>query len=377
MESVSEIKSSLRVLVVGPAPAGPDSRGGMASVMTLMAAHPDRGIEIRVVPTFVDSSVTRRLTVGVRGMATASLLVLTGRTDVLHVHLAHGGSVVRKGAPLLAARLRRVPAVIHAHSYDFAGWMTGLRPTVRVLVRWVLRADRWVVLGSSHVGTFAPLLRLPEDRFMVLHNPVVLPAMSPSAPVPEGVGGRPAVVTAVALGRLGVRKGSYDVIAAVGAMPASTRERLRVVLAGDGEIDRVVLAVRAAHLQSTIDVRGWLSPQERDVLMAQAQVFVLPSYDEGLPMALLESMASGLAPVVSPVGGIPNVISDDVEGVLVEPGDVPALAAALTSLVEDDARRERLRTAARRRAEDFDVSRWYEALTELWFSLGRPSQGPR
>ncbi len=373
---MAETGSPVRVLAVGPAPAGPDSRGGMASVMTLMAAHPDPSVTVRVVATFVDRSALRRLVVGLRGMALSSTLVLTRRTDVLHVHLAHGGSVVRKAVPLLAARLARVPAVIHAHSYDFAGWMSDLHPAAQAVVRWVLHADRWVVLGSSHVAAFAPLLRLPEDRFVVLHNPVVLPAAGPvTTPRPDD--GRPGVVTAVALGRLGVRKGSYDVVTAVQSIPPASRARLRVVLAGDGEIDQLDDAVRAADLHDTIEVRGWLSPPERDALMAQAQVFVLPSYDEGLPMALLESMAHGLAPIVTPVGGIPNVISHDVEGVLVEPGDTGALAAALTSLVEDEDRRDRLRAAARQRAEDFEVSRWYTALTDLWFRLARPARAPR
>ncbi len=374
---MAERGSPLRVLAVGPAPAGPDSRGGMASVMTLMAAHPDPTVAVRVVPTFVDRSAPWRLALGIRGMVLASSLVLTGRVDVLHVHLAHGGSVVRKAAPLLAARLGRVPTVIHAHSYDFAGWLSRLHPVVQAVVRRALRADRWIVLGSNQVGAFAPLLRLPEDRFGVLHNPVVLPATGSAGPAPVHGGGGPAVVTAIGLGRLGVRKGSYDVVAAVKAMPVSSRARLRVVLAGDGEIEEVTRAVREADVEDTIEVRGWLTPTERDTLVAQAQVFVLPSHDEGLPMALLESMAGGLAPVVTPVGGIPNVISHDVEGVLVEPGDTVALAAALTSLVEDDDRRERLRAASRRRAEDFEVSRWYAALTELWLRLARPARAPR
>lgn len=374
---MAEAGSPLRVLAVGPAPAGPDSRGGMASVMTLMAAHPDPSVTVRVVATFIDRSAPRRLALGVRGMATASLLVLAGRVDVLHVHLSHGGSVVRKAAPLLAARLRGVPTVIHAHSYDFAGWMSRLHPVVRAIARWALRADRWVVLGSSHVDSFAPLLKLPVGRFVVLHNPVVLPPASPVGPEQADDGERPTVVTAVALGRLGVRKGSYDVVAAVAAMTTSSRARLCIVLAGDGEVEEMERTVREAGLRDTIEVRGWLAPAERDALMARAEVFVLPSYDEGLPMALLESMAHGLAPIVTPVGGIPNVISHDVEGLLVEPGDVSGLAAALTSLVEDDDRRGRLRAAARQRAEDFEVSRWYAALTDLWVRLGRPVQGPR
>jgi len=338
--------------------------------MTLMINHPDPEFEVTVVPSYVDGSALRKLLVGLRGMVVASSLVLFGRVDVLHVHLAHGGSVVRKGLPLMAARLCGVPSVVHAHSYDFTGWLRGVSPPVRRMARFVLVCDQWIVLGSSHVESFSALLGLPADRFMVLHNPVVLPGDDP--PTEDGESN---LMTVVSLGRLGVRKGSYDIVAAVAAMPAGSRQRVRVVLAGDGEVKEVSAAVRAAGVDDVIEVRGWLEPAERDELIRQAQVFLLPSYDEGLPMALLESMAQGLAPIVSPVGGIPNVVTHDCEGLLVPAGDIAAIAGALTALVEDPAQRQRLRAAARLRSKDFDISRWYTRLADLWFSLDRQRRG--
>ena len=84
---------TLRVLVVGPAPAGAASRGGMATVIALMAAHPDERIRITTVPTYIEGSRWQRLATSVYGMLRATWLVLSGGTDILHVHLAHGGSV--------------------------------------------------------------------------------------------------------------------------------------------------------------------------------------------------------------------------------------------------------------------------------------------
>ncbi|WP_373159558.1 glycosyltransferase [Mycobacterium marinum] len=126
----------LRVLVVGPAPAAATSRGGMATVIALMAAHPDPHIHITAVPTFIDGPLWPRLMLGVRGMLRATWLVLRRRTDVLHVHLAHGGSVIRKALPLLAARLTGTPAIVHAHSYDFGGWFDQLPPGRRCAGCW-------------------------------------------------------------------------------------------------------------------------------------------------------------------------------------------------------------------------------------------------
>ena len=354
----------LRVLVVGPAPAGVTSRGGMATVTALMAALPDERIRVTVVPTYVDGSTWQRWSVGVRGMWCASWLVLLGHTDVLHVHLAHGGSVVRKAAPLCAARLARVPAVVHGHSYDFGGWFDRLPPLGRRAVRRVLVAHHWVVLGARHVDEYASRIPRTEGRISVLHNAVRIP----DSPVTQRGIGR---VHAVALGRLGKRKGSYDIIAAVRALDETVRSRLRVTLAGDGEVDEVRAAVATAGLDATIHVAGWLDPVARDELLAAANIFVLPSRNEGLPMALLEAMAYGLAPVTTNVGSIGEAVRDGVNGILVQPASPGQIAAALTALVADESLRARLGTAARDRATDFGLQRWYQRLVRLWTDLAR------
>lgn len=334
----------------------------MATVTALMAAHPDKRIDITVVPTFVDSPAWRRLAVGVCGMLRATWLVLRGRVDVLHVHLAHGGSVIRKALPLAAARRAGVPAVVHGHSYDFGGWFDRLPPTVQRAVRRMLIADHWVVLGERHVEEYRSRLRLAHDRISMLHNAVRIPGKA----VDQSGAGQ---VHAVALGRLGERKGSYDLIAAVGGLDLTVRPRLRVTLAGDGEVDAVRAAVAAAGLADTIRVTGWLDTPARDELLSAAHIFVLPSRDEGLPMALLEAMACGLVPVTTTAGSIGEVVSDGVNGLLVQPGSPPQIACALTSLVKDERMRARLAAAARGRVGDFALDRWYERLSQLWWGL--------
>ena len=356
--------SAVRVLVVGPAPSDANSRGGMATVAALMAAHPDQSLRVTVVPTYVDRSRFVKLLVGVRGMLWASWLLMRGRADVLHVNMAHGGSVVRKAVTLWAARLAGVPAVVHGHSYDYGGWFDRLPSPARAAVRRALVADRWVVLGERHVDEYASRLGLPDNRISVLHNAVRVPEV----PVTQSGVER---VHAVALGRMGTRKGSYDVVAAVAALDPTVRGRLRVTLAGDGDVDEVRAAVTAAGVGETIHVAGWLDPAERDELLSTAHVFLLPSRDEGLPMALLEAMAYGLAPVTTSVGSIGEAVTDGVTGIVVQPGSSDRIAEALTALVTDQSLRTRLGTAARSRVLDFGLAPWYESLALLWSDLAR------
>ncbi|BDD80356.1 polysaccharide biosynthesis protein [Tsukamurella pulmonis] len=352
-----------RVLVVGPAAPGPASRGGIATVVGHMAAQPDPAIAVRLLTTYVDGTVGQRLRTGLGGMARGVLAVLRGEADVVHVHLSHGGSVVRKAPVLWAARLRRVPAVVHGHSYDFGGWVTGLPAPARPLVRAALPADRWLVLGTGLATEYAAAMGLPRGDVEVLYNPVpAVPARAAAAP-PDGV------VRVVALGRLGERKGSYDLVAAVAALPPEIRARLHLTLAGDGEVDEVRAAVAAAGVGDAVTVRGWVDAAGRDELLAAAQVFALPSYDEGLPMALLEAMAAGLAPLTTPVGAIPDAVTDGADALLVPPGDVPALSAALARLVTDPALRAAISAGARTRADDFAIEPWHARLAALWIEL--------
>ncbi|VAZ62345.1 Alpha-D-kanosaminyltransferase [Mycobacterium persicum] len=355
------VRYPIRVLTVGTAPTGPNSRGGMAAVTQLLIEDNDPRFHVRSVATYVDDSLPAWLWTGISGMLKASALLLAGVVDVLHVHFSLRGSVVRKSVPLFVARMRGIPTIIHCHSSHFFTWFDGLPAPLRRAVRAALRADYVVLLGESHMVASSARLGFEVSKARLLYNPVVMPR---DAPAPRTR--RP--LSVVSLGRLGANKGSYDLVQAIGLLPNDIRANLRVTLAGDGEVEQLRQFVRANALDDTIDVAGWVGPADRDRLLADSAIFVLPSYSEGLPMALLEAMANGVVPVTTPVGAIPEVVTDGVNGVLVKPGNPAQLAAALQDLLVDAELRDRLATAAYARASKFDVSRWRDALHDVWLA---------
>ncbi len=89
-----------------------------------------------------------------------------------------------------------------------------------------------------------------------------------------------------------------------------------------------------------VEFVGWLSEQEKIELLHSVDIFVLPSYHEGLPYAIIEAMASGLPIVASSVGGIPDVIRNGENGFLIEPGDIQGLVYYLETLIKDSNLRE-------------------------------------
>lgn len=351
----------IRVLTIGNAPAGPNSRGGMATMMRLLLEDDDSRFRVRLVPTYNDAPLALQLWTGISGMLKASALLLFGFVDVFHVHYSWRGSIVRKALPLFVARLRGVPTIVHGHTTYFFSWLDELPRPLGRAVRLALRADYSVVLGQFHVKESCSSLGFDESHTRVLYNPVVVPAV---APAPRT--GQPLRI--VSLGRLGENKGTYDLVRAVGMLPNDIRAGVKITLAGDGDVEEVRELVRVDGLADIIDVVGWVGPEDRDRLLAESAILLLPSYSEGLPMAVLEAMATGVVPVTTAVGAIPEVITDGVNGLLISPGEPEQLAKALQSLIVDAELRDRLAAAAYTRAGEFDVAHWRKALHDLWLS---------
>jgi glycosyltransferase involved in cell wall biosynthesis len=97
---------------------------------------------------------------------------------------------------------------------------------------------------------------------------------------------------------------------------------------------------------------GWVSGQAKEKLLQRNGIYVLPSYNEGLPVSVLEAMAADLAVITTRVGGIPELIADGSNGVLIEPGDREGLKMSMSTLLGDDGLRRRLADAGRRRIEE-------------------------
>jgi len=178
---------------------------------------------------------------------------------------------------------------------------------------------------------------LPRARVTVVPNAVPVPAQ----PGP-GEAGR-----ILFLGRLEAGKGLAELLDAA-ALLAPRFPALRLVLAGSGDSDAWRRAAQARGIEKNVELTGWLDAAARDAQLGRAAVFCLPSHAEGLPMALLEAMAAGKAVVASAVGGIPEVLREGENGLLVPPKDGAALAGALARVLDDAGLRARLGEQARR-----------------------------
>ena len=268
------------------------------------------------------------------------------RYDVVHAHW-----VVPNAAMITdVVAAHRVPFVVSAHGSDI--FLAERSAAVRAFARFTLERAARVTACSDDLRRRAVALGAPAAQTSTVPYGVD-GAMFRSAADPEfreRLGAPPGARLVLALGRLVEKKGFGPLVEAVAGLSG-----VQVAIAGAGDLQES-LARRIAETGAPVRLVGPLDRAAVVRALAAADVVAVPSVVDragnvdGLPNTLLEAMAAGRAIVASRVAGIPDVIADGVSGLLVPPGDVAALRAALTRLAADDALRARLGAAARARA---------------------------
>ncbi|SMH44519.1 glycosyltransferase family 4 protein [Azospirillum agricola] len=291
----------------------------------------------------------------------------SGKAQLVHIHMAEYGSVLRKGILIGLARAFGVPVVLHLHGGRFPKHYKDANP----LIRWGIRrmmamTSEIVVLGEFWrdwvADAFGPDAR---RRTTLLHNAVPGPAQPPRRATADGeVEDGP--VRLLFLGRLIKLKG-IDVLLNALASPACRDKPWHVTIAGDGDLCTYRALAQDLGIADRVRFTGWLDQQGCRRELAAAQVLVQPSMFEGLPMSVLEAMAEGLTIVATPVGSVPDAIADGETGLLVPPGDTDALAAALARVIDDPTLRRNLSIGARSRWErQFDIAVYRERILDIY-----------
>jgi glycosyltransferase involved in cell wall biosynthesis len=338
------------------------TRGGVAAVLeTYRAGGLFERWPVDYVATHRDGSKLEKFLKAVDGVCVFFALLCRIPRAVLHVHSASRASFWRKSFFMAFGLAARWPVVLHLHGGGFKTFYEEeCGPVRRAIVRFFLaRAAAIVVVSDRWAAWTSRVTRNP--RVLSIPNAVSLPALG-------GAKREPALL--VFAGRCSESKGLYDLLQA-GLLLRRELPKLRIECAGDGDLDEVERAIATMGLADRVRVHGWLEPRRRDELLARAGIFVLPSHAEGLPMGVLEAMAAGCPVVASAVGGIPDVIEDGVNGLLVPAGDTQALAAAIRRLVGDPAFAGRLGAAARATiAARFTTEGMLGRIEQLYISLG-------
>jgi len=274
-------------------------------------------------------------------------LLFTRDYDVVHAHWILPNAWAAAGP----AAQRRVPLVITLHGSDVA--VAERNALLRGFARQALRSAGAVTAVSDDLRHRAEHLGADPATTRTIHLGVDTAAFAPRdvAPSVRGQLGVPhGSLLVVAVGRLVEKKGFEYLIEA-----ASRVQGVHIAIVGEGDL-RGDLQSRARRSGASVSFAGNLERAAVGEAFAAADIVAVPSVVDsagnvdGLPMTLLEALSTGCAVVASAVAGIPEVVADEVNGLLVPEKDVEALSGALTVLRDDPQLRHRLGNEARRRA---------------------------
>jgi glycosyltransferase involved in cell wall biosynthesis len=357
----------ISVLIVGQ---GPPARGGIPSFVSDVLDDP--WLRGRVRLDHLNTTSDQRGRPGAATFGNARLALADARqtfsrahaVDIVHLNVAPTPALPLLRATLLCAAARAAGArtILHAHSGRLD--RCSRSALYRALLRVVLALTHaFVVVSSSAERTVSSLgtgnvVRIPNgvDVRSFLTGPKAAD---------------PPILTFV--GTVCERKGLLDLRDALVTLRRDQRfqpDDLRVIVVGDSNQEGPGLdsAIRARYERAGlgwVEFKGAVERDEVREILAESSIVCLPSYWEGSPLSVLEGMASGAAVVATRVGDIPHMIQG--AGLLVEPGDVPALADAIERLVTTPKERNRLGSTARRRAEvEFDRASVVRSLFSLY-----------
>jgi glycosyltransferase involved in cell wall biosynthesis len=349
---------------------GPDPRriGGMeAALRDILDSPLATRYRLDLITSYVSEAPTHRIVVFGKALGSLARWCRGDGPRLVHIHTAVRGSLYRKSLCVVVAKLagRRVVLQLHAGAGDIDAFAARLDPIRRALFGAAMRkAD--VVLSVSRAGARRIEENFGVEGVIVVPNPA--PAVNGTRPAAIRANGNGHPLQALFLGGFSnPAKGGHVLLRALPEI-LETRPDLCVTLAGSESPPEEVTALQRLH--PGLRWAGWLDHDAAREQLAHCDVFVMPSVSEGLPMALLEAMAYARPIVATTVGGIPDVVSDDSEAILVPANDSAALSQGVLRAIGDTELRARLGRAAQLRVEeDFNRERIYDRLAAIYDDL--------
>ncbi|SJM90052.1 Glycosyl transferase, group 1 [Crenothrix polyspora] len=327
--------------MIGTDPLG---QGGITSVVSVLV---NEGFlqkhNIKYIASHAEGGLVKKLASLGKSIFDVVSMCVFSKPSVVHAHSACDSSFIRKSLLLAIARVFKCKTIFHLHAAGFDQYVTEesgplmqwwIRRTLEKSTKVIALSDEW----ADFLGQYAP-----RADIYVVPNSVRLDLVSDHKKEVEG--------RILFLGRAEERKGIFELLAAIAQLKSSW-PAIKLVIAGDGDLTVVQRKAEALGIVKNIEILGWIKGDQKNEELQCASIFTLPSYTEGLPMSMLEAMSAGKAIVVTPVGGIASVVNDQINGLLIPPGDASALAAALGRLLGDKQLRSQLGANARNTIAD-------------------------
>lgn len=310
------------VVFIGP--DNRDHRGGIGAVLDVYSKHIR---PFRLIPTFVTKPFPIQFVTYVSAVLKLIWLCLTDRSvKVLHIHHASKGSFLRKSIMVLIGKLFRKKIILHIHGAKFHLFYQNsklLKPYIKYILE---SADVVICLSESWRQFFSSNFKLKQLE--IINNVIEEAAQQPR-------NGHSPRVNLLFLGQIGNRKGVFDLLEVLASNKNDFKNRVHVTIGGIGEVERLQKTIKEKEFNGDVTFAGWVKGTKKAELLNDCDVYILPSYNEGLPISVLEAMSYGKPVISTNVGGIPEIVKPGYNGWLFQPGDHEALTTIIKEVLDN------------------------------------------
>lgn len=302
----------------------PMVKGGIASVVNgYRGSELEKQYEITYVESYTDGGKFKKLIKALKGYGTFARTLRKNRPDIVHIHSSFGPSFYRKIPFMLMAKRKNIPIVNHIHGADFEAFYDRAKDRKKKLVRKIyMLCDQTIVLSDEWKEKIGRII--PDERINVVENYSIIPENIDFNAKRKG--------TVLFMGELGTRKGCFDIPDII-AEVKDQYDDVRITMAGAGQVRELEDCFEKRGLKDVVSFPGWVRGNDKDKLLRENSILLFPSYNEGMPMTVLEAMAYGMYVVTTNVGGIPKLISQGNTGYIENPGDIDAMVDDILKLL--------------------------------------------
>jgi glycosyltransferase involved in cell wall biosynthesis len=373
MTHLSFDQAKLRILVSGHLPP---PLGGVATYyQSLLNSSLPQQVDL----CFVETSSQRR-TLSQSGIFTFSNLisaitdcgrftkaVIKHRPQLTHIGTAFGLSYVKHSVCVLIARLFGSRVLLHPHC-GFSALYTNQPRWWQWFFRRIIRFTNGVVSLSSEWNQLITIV--PGCAVYYLPNAIDLTAYRTATLKRRVVEQNPPLLKVLYLGYLGKAKGSFDLVEAAKEILAKNIP-VKIDLVGEelakGEVERLKKQIDQTGLGNVVSLHPPVIGSKKIEMLLEADIFIYPSYGEGMPIAVIEAMASGLPIISTRVGGLPDLVKDGINGILVEAGHPDQLVRAILYLsLNPDQRFAMQMNSFQSAINNFDIEKLVPRLVNIY-----------
>lgn len=323
-----------RICMIVP---NPMVKGGIATVVNgYRGSKLEEDYEITYVESYKDGSKIEKLFKGIEAYFHFAIVLLFHKPDIVHIHSSFGSSFYRKMPFIYMAAWVKIPIINHIHGADFDEFYANASENKKEKIKKVYsKCSLLIALSEEWKARLNQIV--PSEKVLVIENYSILHEDALKQRMERNCNN-----TVLFLGELGKRKGCYDIPNVI-KMVKETIPDVRFVLAGAGsEADEknIKQLIEDKGVSDNTVFPGWVRGEEKDGLLRAADVFFLPSYNEGMPMSVLDAMGYGLPIVSTNVGGISQIVHTDKNGYCCDAGDIEYMSTGMIDLLTNGKKRK-------------------------------------